>query len=400
MKRYLEVIGFINEVKSNIVNNRYTNVEELTDDYFKTIDLVWRDLNNLNEQDLTHMYKTHEFLINEVCNIHNRENSRINEDVFRQSINIKMVKEKLEDGKRGYNIYLFNEKDWDYYLIGDIHSDTISIRRILEKVDFFNKVLRKEKIRLIFLGDYVDRGKAHLRTLQFLLTLKYIFPENIFLQRGNHDGGSFIDGKVKMWVRKPEKDIEEDWFLLYLYNLAKLNKTLSIDIINKYLELFDSLSNISFICNEKITLMVVHGGIPRPRKEEEKLFSYINSISDLTNENILDYLNGSIIKNMMWSDPSVSNENLKEDNVRFKFTEGHFKEFRDLIGFDIFVRGHQAEPKGYHKFFDDRLITVFSSGHILSNEKNINYETAYGNVEPKIININKKGEVLILDLNS
>ncbi|WP_353096706.1 metallophosphoesterase family protein [Tissierella praeacuta] len=400
MRDYLKVIDFINETKSKFLNNRYVNVDEAINDYFKTISLVWEEIDNVNEQDLTNMYKVHEFLINEVCNIHDRENSNINEEVFKQNINIKIASAKLEDGKRGCNMYSFNDMDYEYYLIGDIHSDTISLRRILEKTDFFNKVLRKEKVRLIFLGDYVDRGKEHLKTLQCLLTLKYIFTENIFLQRGNHDGGSFVDGQVKMWVRKPEKDLEKDWFLLYLYNLANSNKTFNIDIIDKYLGLFDSLSNVSFICNENIALMAVHGGIPRPRKGEGKFFSYINSISDLTNENILDYLNGSIIKNMMWSDPSVSNENLKEDNARFRFTEEHFKEFRDLIGFDIFVRGHQAEPKGYHKFFDDRLITIFSSGAILNNEENINNETAYGNVEPKILNINKKGEVLILDLNS
>lgn len=400
LKDYTEVIDFIDGVKSNFLNDRYTTVEGLMDDYFKTISLVWRDLDNLEHKDLHSMYKVHEFLINEVCNIHNRENSSINEEVFKQNINIKKTKERLEDGKKGCNMYSFNDHDWDYYLIGDIHSDTISLGRILEKIDFFNRVLRKEKIRLIFLGDYVDRGKAHLKTLQWILTLKYVFTQNIYLQRGNHDGGSFENDEIKMWVRKPEKDLEEDWFLLYLYNLANSNKTLPISIIDKYLELFDSLSNISFILNENITIMITHGGIPRPRKDEDKCFGYINSISDLTNKSILDYLDGSIIKNMMWSDPSVSDEDLREDNVRFRFTEESFEEFRDLIGFDVFIRGHQAEPKGYHKFFNDRLITIFSSGTILSERGNINNETAYAKVSPKIININKQGEVSILDINS
>lgn len=400
MESYVETINLMREIQRKTLNHNHTNAEEIRADYFKTIDLVWKGLKDLGQEDLTHLYQVHRFLIEEVFNIHRNERSQINEDIFKESLNIKQIKDQLEDGKQGHHIYSFNDDYCEYYVIGDIHSDTISIQRILEKTSFFNKVISKVKIKLIFLGDYVDRGKAHLKTLQCVLTLKYLFPQNIYLQRGNHDGGFLEDGTVKMWVRKPDADSEEDWFLLYLYNLSNSNKTLPIDIIDQYLSLFNSLGNISFICHKNITLMLTHGGIPRPIKGEKGFFSYINRISDLTNESILDDLNGTIVKNMMWSDPSVVEEDLREDSVRFRFTETHFEEFRKCIGFDIFVRGHQAEPKGYHKVFRDGLITIFSSGSILVDDKNINNETAYSYVEPKMLHVNKDGEVLILDLNS
>ena len=400
MKDYRHIVKLMNEIKANLLNNKYKNKEEIKNDFFKTLDLVWKNLKNSDRTDLTLMYKVNEFLIDEVCNIHTEENSKINEAVFKENISIQTAKENLENGRRGCHIYSFKEPKCHYYIIGDIHSDTISIERILEKTDFFHRVINKEKIKLIFLGDYVDRGKAHLKTLQCILTLKYLFPQNIYIQRGNHDGGSFEKGEIKLCVRMPEGEADKDWFLPYLYNLTKSNKTFPEAMIHKYLKLFDSLSNVSFICHENIILLLTHGGIPRPLKEEKNPFIYIKSISDLTNESIVDCLGATIVNNMMWSDPAVTEDDLREGRKRFRFTEDHFEAFRKHIGFDIFVRGHQAEVKGCKKFFKDRLITVFSSGKILDKHKNINHETAYSDIKPKILEVNKEGEVLVLDLNS
>lgn len=399
LETYIEIINFLKEIKVKVKNKNYTKKEDLGIDFNKTLSLVWETLDDLYKEDLTNLYQVQKFLIDEVCNIHEEENSSINKETFEENINIKDVCNKLEDGKRAFNIYSLNDSQWDQYLIGDIHSDTISTRKILEKTDFFNRVGNGEKVRLVFLGDYVDRGKAHLKTIQYILTLKYLFPKNIILQQGNHDGGSFKDGKVKMWVRMSEKALEADWFLHYLYNLASENHTFPIDYIDDVLRFFNSLSNLTFICHEDKTMLLTHGGIPRPRKEKN-FYSYLTSISSLTDENIKDNLGKTIVGNMMWSDPSEVNKDLKEDNGRFRFTEEHFKEFRDLIGFDILVRGHEVQEKGYKHYFNDRLINIFSSGKIIEDGKNINIETAYSRVKnPHIINIDRKGQLRFIGLN-
>ena len=100
--------------------------------------------------------------------------------------------------------------------------------------------------------------------------------------------------------------------------------------------------------------MAAHAGIPRPRGKEGSLFDYIRSISDLTDENIKDNIDKSIVNNIIWSDPTEIDEELKEERARFKFTQKQFEEFKSLIGFDYFIRGHQVETKGYAKFFNDR----------------------------------------------
>lgn len=394
-----EIINFIKDVKQNLENYNYASGEALKENFYKFISLVWKDLLDLKTQDLTNLYEVQKSLINSVCSIHKDENNTINENILKQNININQAKKDLIDSKRAYNIYTFNEWDCEYYLIGDIHSDTISLDRILDKTDFFEKFVNRDNLKLIFLGDYVDRGKAHLKTIQYIITLKYLFPNNVYLQRGNHDGGSFEDGEVKMWVRMPDKDTYDDWFLYYLYELATVNKSLNMDIINSCLKLFNSLSNISFISLEDKNILLTHGGIPRPRWDHRGHYNYLKSISDLTNEDIKDNINKTITNNMMWSDPTTNNEDLNEDKGRFRFTEEQFEDFRKLIGFDILVRGHQVEEMGYKKLFEDKLITIFSSGTIISEDKNINSETAYSRVSPKIIHIDLNGELNIIDLN-
>lgn len=162
---------------------------------------------------------------------------------------------------------------------------------------------------------------------------------------------------------------------------------------------FNSLCNIAFVSNENVTLLAVHGGIPRPRKDSLKCYSYINNLSDLTNSNIKDHINKPITDNMLWSDPCNDENDLRENTGRFRFTIDHFNEFQAVINFDLLIRGHEAEMKGFKKFFDDRLITLFSSGAVIEKDININNETAYEAIVPKLIHFKKDGQVSLLGLS-
>ncbi len=389
----------LKNLKEDISLGEVKNAEFLEKRYKEIINLVWENITNEYSANLSDVYKVNSYLIKEVINIHKKEYSKINEGLISEYININEIKSQIEDSKRSRKIYLFNKKN-EYYLIGDIHSDSISIHNILNKVEFFNKIVENKDLKLIFMGDYVDRGKEHLKTLQNILMLKYLFPNNIFLLRGNHDGGEYSNNEVKMWVKKSNKTKPRDWFLIYLKDLTEMNISLSKSIIREFLEFFDSLAYIAFVLGENLNYMICHGGIPRYSEGKNNYYDYLSSIKDLTNLEIKDNLNKSIVHNIIWSDPlDGESDDLNKDNGRFKFNESHYEEFKDLIGFDYFIRGHQVKESGYGYNFDNSFITIFSSGKLLKNGININDETAYKKVSPTILKIDESGKNYIIDLN-
>lgn len=393
MRDYMEIINFINKIKYKLEHSDYSSGDDLQRDIYNIRELLWSEINNIHTSDLNNLCKVHEYLIDEVCKMHKKENDSCNHKLFKESLNIKELNSRLKDGKRASNIYVFNNHEYEYYFIGDLHSDSFSLNRIMTQCNFFNNIIEGKKVRFIFLGDYVDRGKAHLKLLQNILILKYIFPENIYLLRGNHDGGSVNEGKVKLCVGKPKDASEDDFFLMYILNLSQNNSTFNLNILDKYLEFFNSLCNIAFVNHKNKSILAVHGGIPRARKDALGAYNYINCISDLTNDTIEDNIKRTIVHNMLWSDPYNNQGDLREDSGRFRFTFEQFEEFRNTIGFDILIRGHQAEKEGYKNHFDDRLFTIFSSGAILESNENINNETAYEDVAPKIIKLDKESEI-------
>jgi serine/threonine protein phosphatase 1 len=64
-------------------------------------------------------------------------------------------------------------------VIGDIHGRYAELLRVLDMVDY------KDSDRIIFLGDYIDRGDHSKKVLEFLIDLSKN-KDNVFL-RGNHE---------------------------------------------------------------------------------------------------------------------------------------------------------------------------------------------------------------------
>lgn len=79
----------------------------------------------------------------------------------------------------------------DIYAIGDVHG---CYQKLVSLIDRLEIDFRRDQ--LIFLGDYIDRGDSAYDVVDFLLNLKDLHPEIIFL-RGNHEAmfDGFLSGK-------------------------------------------------------------------------------------------------------------------------------------------------------------------------------------------------------------
>ena len=69
-------------------------------------------------------------------------------------------------------------------IVGDIHGQFFDMLNIMKKVGFPS--MKNDK-KMVFLGDYVDRGKYQTEVVAYLFCLKIRYPNNIFLLRGNHE---------------------------------------------------------------------------------------------------------------------------------------------------------------------------------------------------------------------
>ena len=69
----------------------------------------------------------------------------------------------------------------DFVVCGDIHG-TVDIL-----MDIFSKKGYPPTTKYVFLGDYVDRGRNSVSVILILFALKCLFPDCIYLVRGNHE---------------------------------------------------------------------------------------------------------------------------------------------------------------------------------------------------------------------
>jgi len=363
-------------------------------EFWKTVHHLWQGIDN-NEQltntcakDLVIYNKD---LLKQVIEIHKTETDHDFKDVI-EEMKVRKYLNHLNGTYSHYDLY-FCDEDHDYYFIGDIHSDAFILEYILEKTDFFKKVEENIPFKLVFLGDYVDRGKHHLKTLQILLMLKVYFPDNIILLMGNHDIGKIENGEVTLYLRKVEEDM--DYFYIYLNHLLENHPDFDQEIVDLYQDFMNNLNVAAFIMTKKAMIKAVHGGIPRPQDET---FDYLSDFRQLTDDSV-DFEDHRIRDCILWSDPSIQHNQPTLPMKRFKFYENQLVNYLSHLDIDLIVRGHQAVEEGHLHLFD-KIHTIFSSGKIEENGENINKDTAYDHIPPKILYYNhKKGLPLsILEL--
>lgn len=357
------------------------------------------DQNTLDEQtleavDWSALTAWHLTLIQSVSELHVAEESLALQALLENELSAKSIFDAGASGFRGHRIYMLsNPPEMVCDVIGDLHSDPTSLMHLLKQTGFIESCLNNQPHRLIFMGDYVDRGKAHLALLGRLLLLKRMYPDRIFLLRGNHDGG-ILEGpdKVKLPYRKPDDEADEDYFPTYLLQLKKRCPE-TAPLLPAYLAFFNTLGQLAFINTGNQITLAVHGGLPRPVYESGHYFGYLKSLSELADEQHVDAFGRTMVQNIMWSDPYRGSGDLREGMGRFFYTEAQVEDFAKTVGIRQILRGHEAFDTGYSKHFGGKVYTIFSSGQWPESANNP--MTAYPKVTAKWARVcaNRKIEI-------
>ncbi|KDO22081.1 hypothetical protein SPRG_12067 [Saprolegnia parasitica CBS 223.65] len=72
-------------------------------------------------------------------------------------------------------------------VFGDLHGQFFDLLKMLDQIEFFADKPEHADRKLLFLGDYVDRGVFSCEVMLFLLCMKIHAPSRVFLLRGNHE---------------------------------------------------------------------------------------------------------------------------------------------------------------------------------------------------------------------
>jgi protein phosphatase len=213
-------------------------------------------------------------------------------------------------------------------IIGDIHGQILDLLRIL------NTFGNPSPLHYLFLGDLVDRGEFSLETLVIPLLLKSLWPDSVFVIRGNHEFRQLCS---------------QSGFLKQMTEIFN-DATLYDDALRIFREL-------PFAARIDNAILCVHGGIGPNLLSVDQIRFIQRPIEDFGDVNI---------NSLVWSDPSdkiATFEPSVARGVGFIFGALGLTNFLERSKLDVLVRAHECVSEGYEAHFDSRCLTIFSASN-------------------------------------
>jgi predicted phosphodiesterase len=198
--------------------------------------------------------------------------------------------------------------------VGDTHGDLEATEKIIDRY-------LKPKNKLVFLGDYVDRGPASLENINFLLGRKIAHPHSLYLLMGNHEG-----------------------FAVGSFHPADFWEGLAAELRQRYSEV---LSRLPLAVSTPNGIIALHGALPDVSGLED-----INKIKPGSAE----------WHQITWGDwQDTEGEFLGIDPYtgRPQFGRGWFDEIMSRLGKNVLIRSHQ--PDAPPTMYSRRCLTIFTS---------------------------------------
>ena len=214
-------------------------------------------------------------------------------------------------------------------VVGDIHGDLQSLKYILKHSGFVEKA---ENVFIVFLGDYGDRGPYSPEVYYVVLKLKQLFPEQVVLMKGNHEGPPDL--------------------LAYPHDLPthlhrKFGES-SSDVYKELRKFFDCLYNAVLIENKYIML---HGGVP----------SQASMIEDVAYAH-MKHPRERHLEEILWSDPheGIKGTYASPRGAGRLFGEDITDKLLKMLHVKVLIRGHEPSDEGFKINHGGKVLTLFS----------------------------------------
>ena len=235
--------------------------------------------------------------------------------------------------------------DGKVVIVGDIHGQFYDLVAMLRKLKS-----RSEQApnKILFLGDYVDRGNYGPEVALYLFCLKLASPQDYFLLRGNHESRDMAE----------HFNFRDQCLMLY-----------DEEIFEGFMETFDCLPVSSVVNGLYLTM---HGGISHRLTSVEA----INQI-----DRRMEPPDDTLLADLLWADPAkgraahttnfVDNQ---ERGISVYFGKEPLKKLLKKERLRAIVRAHQQKQSGYKFHTWDGpnefppCITVFSAPNYCASD--------------------------------
>ncbi len=214
-------------------------------------------------------------------------------------------------------------------VVGDLHGDIQALNQILVEVNARN-FLENPKNKLIFLGDYVDRGSSSVEVLCTICELKIKYPSSVVLMRGNHEAVEEF----------PFTNHDLPTKIAQIFGASE-------KVVYKKISRFFQLLTVIVIIEKK--LFLVHGGLP-----VEVNGNYDNM------ESLLDYQKHHTLEDFLWNNPRpIETWEVSRRKFGRHFGKPITRRWLDASNTHVVIRGH--EPcHGFKVDHDGMILTIFS----------------------------------------
>lgn len=319
-------------------------------------------------------------------------------------------------------------------IIGDLHGHVLDLFRILKyfgvphddylnpkykdgsNLEFVHNNNNEEKIcnpKYVFLGDIIDRGEFSVETITIVFLLKILFPQNVYLIRGNHEFDflakqcGFLEQVYSAFNDSNNMRNNNNG---EIWSKREIEEDSGMEVYTAFMSAF---SYLPFGVRIDGKMLCVHGGIG------PQVFS-VKSVSEIKRP-IKEFGISDVADSLLWSDPSDkpelgnkpedatakivlpnsipagstfsepiitplrstfseqnsnlnsstnsndnSNTKLFEPSNRgtgFVFGSPALDEFLHYSNLDVLVRAHECVMAGCEEMLNGRLITVFSASN-------------------------------------
>ncbi|AIF83457.1 putative phosphohydrolase [Candidatus Nitrososphaera evergladensis SR1] len=224
-------------------------------------------------------------------------------------------------------------KDYDQLVVlSDLHGDSQALFQILDAVNY-EKFLSGPENKMVFLGDYVDRGSDSIGVLYAICYLKHAHPDSVILMRGNHEAPSEFPF--------PSHDLP--------YDIEDRFGAGAKAIYGRILALFGLLTLATVVQGR---LLLVHGGLPT-----DALGDWRQAIATAQKS----HLKNRVMEELLWNDPRPLGEEWEPSwrGIGRHFGSAVTKRWLADTNTKVVVRGH--EPcHGYRIDHHSMMLTLFS----------------------------------------